>query len=460
MTRDTRLLQLEHIVGTDSLLVDDSSKTLYGKDLTQPYTPTPLAIVFPQDETQVTALVQWANTTKTSLVPSGGRTGYSGGAVARDNEVVVSLGKMNRIYDFNPVDQMVKCQPGVITKDLQDFALQQHLYYPVDFASSGSSHIGGNIATNAGGIKVIRYGLTREWISGLRVVTGNGDLLDLNHGLIKNASGYDLRHLWIGSEGTLGIVTEATIRLTTPPLETQVALLSVSDASAMMDILVQLRKQLSITAFEFFSDVALQYVLAASASISPFAKSAPFYVLVEYEKNNHSDTDMMNAYDSLYAAKHINDGIVSSSEQQKYDLWHLREAISMSLQPHCPYKYDISVLPSLMTAFMQSVNEVFHQYPAFEVVWFGHVGDGNLHLNILKPSHFDKADFFDRCEKMSHQVYACVKQYHGSVSAEHGIGLIKKDFLPYSKSEAEIAYMRSIKKIFDKNNIMNPGKIF
>ncbi len=207
------------ILGAENILMDSDSKTIYGKDSVKNYISTPSAIVFPKNESHVLLLVEWANKTKTHLVPSGGRTGYSGGAVACNHEVVVSFEKMNHILDYNPEDQTVRCQSGVITKTLQNFAEEKHLYYPVDFASSGSSQIGGNIATNAGGIKVIRYGSTRNWIYGLNVVTGNGDLLKLNQGLVKNSTGYDLRHLFIGSEGTLGIITEATVKLTKPPTE-------------------------------------------------------------------------------------------------------------------------------------------------------------------------------------------------------------------------------------------------
>ncbi|HJP51527.1 MAG TPA: FAD-binding oxidoreductase, partial [Pseudomonadales bacterium] len=194
--------RLTEIVGLENLGSDAAVREKYGRDWTRFFPPVPSFVVFPRNIEIVLRLVKFANEAKISLVPSGGRTGLSGGAVATDGEIVVSFEKMNQVLQFNEVDNTVVVEPGLITQQLQEFATQKGLFYPVDFASSGSSQIGGNIATNAGGIKVLRYGLTRDWVRGLKVVTGSGELLDLNKGLIKNATGYDLRHLFIGSEGT------------------------------------------------------------------------------------------------------------------------------------------------------------------------------------------------------------------------------------------------------------------
>ncbi|MFN7096069.1 MAG: FAD-binding oxidoreductase [Gammaproteobacteria bacterium] len=453
--------QLENIVGTKNILTDDDSKILYGKDRTQNYTPNPYAIVFPQNETQVLSIVEWANKTKTPLVPSGGRTGYSGGAVALNQEVVVAFDKMNRILEYNAEEQTVRCQPGVITKDLQNFALKNNLYYPVGFASSGSSQIGGNIATNAGGIRVIRYGLTRNWIDGLNVITGNGDLLQLNKGLIKNACGYDLRHLFIGSEGTLGFITEAIIKLTIPPKETKVVLFTIPEKQYLLELLPIFRGYLSITAFEFFSDAALTHVIRHFTLPHPFEKMSPYYILLEYESNQISDDFVLGQTESSIRKHLINDAIISQHLKQYIELWALRENISMTLAQYFPYKYDISVPPIKIPRFIEDVDAFFNKnHPDFNIIWFGHIGDGNLHLNILKPDDMSPVNFFNQCDEASTFVYSLIEHYHGSISAEHGIGLLKKKFLHYTKNEKEIEYMYSIKKIFDRNNIMNPGKIF
>lgn len=264
--------QLQEIFGEPNVRWDHDALQKYGTDATQYYTPNPLAIVFPQSELEVVNLVRFANDHALKLVPSGGRTGYSGGAVAIEHEIVVSFEKMNSMLELNSHDRTIRCQPGVITKDLQDFVMQRNLFFPVDFASSGSSQIGGNIATNAGGIRVVRYGLTRQWVIGLRVVTGKGEILNLNCGLIKNATGYDLMQLFIGSEGTLGFITEATLKLTEPPIASKVVLMSVLDKRYFMDILNELRALQSINAFEFFSKRAVEYVLKEAALTPPFER--------------------------------------------------------------------------------------------------------------------------------------------------------------------------------------------
>ena len=218
---------------------DAESLANWGRDWTRSFDVAPSAVVFPESVDDVVALVRLANEAGLALVPSGGRTGLSGGAVAGNGEVVVSFDRMNAILDFEPADRLVTCQPGVVTQTLQEFARERGLFYPVDFASAGSSQIGGNIATNAGGIKVIRYGLTRDWIAGLTVVTGAGEVLELNRGLVKNATGYDLRHLFIGSEGTLGFVVAADVLLTALPEPQLVMVLGVERFRDLLSVLGQ-----------------------------------------------------------------------------------------------------------------------------------------------------------------------------------------------------------------------------
>ena len=253
---------LSQIVGADKVKTDNESLSIYGKDWTRVYEPKPSVIVFPISIEHVQAIVLYANEHKLALVPSGGRTGLSGGAMATAGEIVLAFDKMNKILDFDPVDRQVVCQPGLVTEALQNFAEEQQLFYPVDFASSGSRQIGGNVATNAGGIKVIKYGLTRDWVVGMKVVTGSGQLLELNKGLIKNATGYDLRHLFIGSEGTLGFIVELNIKLATPPQDPMVLVLAVDAMESAMHVLRSFQAKLPLTAFEFFSEKALAHVIA------------------------------------------------------------------------------------------------------------------------------------------------------------------------------------------------------
>ena len=395
-------------------------------------------------------------------MPSGGRTGLSAAAVAANGEVVVSFDYMNQILDFDASNRTVVCQPGVVTGVLQQFAEDKGLYYPVDFASSGSSQIGGNIGTNAGGIKVIRYGLTRNWVAGLKVVTGTGELLELNKDLIKNATGYDLRQLFIGAEGTLGFVVEATMRLDRAPRNLTAMVLGTPDFDSIMPVLHAFQGKLDLTAFEFFSDKGLARIMARGDVPSPFDTRCPFYALLEFEASSEEvANEALSTFEHCIEQGWVLDGVMSQSQTQLKNLWKLREYLSETISHHTPYKNDISVTVSKVPAFLRDIDAVVAEhYPDYEVVWYGHIGDGNLHLNIRKPEHMDKDAFFASCARVNKWVFEIVQRYNGSISAEHGVGLVKRDYLQYSRSPEEIACMKAIKAVFDPNGIMNPGKIF
>jgi FAD/FMN-containing dehydrogenase len=453
--------RLVELVGESHVSQDETVLTSHGLDWTRFYTPSPIAVVFPRNIEMLQSIVRFANEEQLALVPSGGRTGLSGGAVANRGELVVSFDKMNQILNFDEAERTIEVEAGVVTEVIQNFAADRGLQYPVDFASAGSSQIGGNIATNAGGIKVIRYGLTRDWVLGLTVITGRGDLLELNKGLVKNATGYDLRHLFIGSEGTLGFVARATIQLTDAARSPEVLLLQVEKMTDVIEVLTRFRKTLTLNAFEFFSEAALQHVLREREVSHPFQSPSNYYVLIEFE--NATDEEMeaaMSSFESCVELELVSDGVVSQSEAQRQELWMYREAISESITPHTPYKSDVSVRIKRIPEFLEQVEGIVRkEYPEFEIVWFGHIGDGNVHLNILRPDSWDVVDFKRECEKVSQQVMDVVAQFDGSVSAEHGVGLLKRDQLGFTRSTEEIEMMRAIKHAFDPQGIMNPGKV-
>ncbi len=456
------LAELAGLLPENRLRTDTDSLQTFGRDWTKQFQPAPLAIAFPGSVEDVVAIVRAAVRHGVALVPSGGRTGLSGGAVACHGEVVVAFDYMNRLRDFSAVDRTVVCEAGVVTAQLQEFAEEHGLYYPVDFASAGSSQVGGNIATNAGGIKVIRYGLTRERVAGLKVVTGAGEVLELNQDLVKNATGYDLRHLFIGSEGTLGFVVEATMRLERQPRDLTVLVLGTPDFRSMMNLLNTFRSSLDLTAFEFFSDRAMRHVMAHGDLQAPFDTEAPFYALIEFEALTEQTTeDALALFERCVEEGWVLDGVMSQNETQAARLWRLREGISESISSRTPYKNDVSVVVSRVPDFLEDVDRVVSEhYPDFEIIWFGHIGDGNLHLNILKPEDMDAEAFFSRCHDVSQWVFDIVKKHRGSISAEHGVGLVKKDYLGVTRGEAEIEYMRAVKRVFDPAGIMNPGKVF
>ncbi|MDO8331618.1 MAG: FAD-binding oxidoreductase [Fluviicoccus sp.] len=462
MLTPSALHQLQAIVGETRVKTDADSLKTWGVDWTKHFTPAASAIVFPATTEEVQAIVRLANVEKFALVPSGGRTGLSAGAVAASGEVVISFDRMNKVLEFHAADRLVRVQAGVVTEQLQQYADEQDLYYPVDFASAGSSQIGGNIGTNAGGIKVIRYGMTRNWVLGLTVVTGKGDILRLNKGMIKNATGYDLRHLFIGAEGTLGFVTEAEIKLERKPRNLKVMVLGTPDFASVMNILATFQAQLDLTAFEFFSELAVQCVTASGDIARPFSEVTPFYALLEFEALSEvMEEQAMGLFEHCVEQGWVINGVMSQNETQLQNLWRLREDISETIAKYTPYKNDISVLISRVPAFIADIDAIVTEnYPDFDVVWFGHIGDGNLHLNILKPADLSKEDFFAKCQVVNKQVFETVQKYDGSISAEHGVGMTKKPYLGYSRSPEEIAYLKAIKQVFDPNNVVNPGKIF
>ncbi len=441
---------------------DPDSLEHWGKDWTKHFIPNASAILFPKSTEQVQAIVKLCNELNIVITPSGGRTGLSAGAVASNGEVVVSLDKMNQVIKYYPADRMVHVQTGMVTKSLQDFAESNGLYYPVDFASAGSSQIGGNIGTNAGGIKVIRYGMTRNWILGLTVVTGKGDILHLNRGMVKNATGYDFRHLFIGAEGTLGIVTEAQIKLDRPPKNLTVMVLGVPEFSNIMQILSAFSSQLDLTAFEFFDSIAVSKLLATGHVQKPFETDAPFYALLEFEAPYEPIMDTaMAVFEDCMAQGWVLDGVMSQSIAQAQELWKLREYISETISVFTPYKNDVSVLITHVPDFINDIDKIVaDNYPDFQVCWFGHIGDGNLHLNILKPDNLSKEAFFEKCQTVNKYVFETVQKYNGSISAEHGVGMTKKPYLHYTRDPAEIDYMRAVKAVFDPNGVINKGKLF
>ena len=314
---ETSLEALRHAVPGLKLGDDPGTLRTYGRDWTRMVEPDACAVAFPENIEQIRQIVCFANDRALALVPSGGRTGLSGGALAHQRQLVLSLEAMRRMIEFDPIDQTVTVEAGMTTQTLQEFASDKGLFFPVDFASKGSSQIGGNIATNAGGIKVLRYGLMRDWVAGLKVVTGNGEVLELNRGLVKNATGFDLRHLLIGSEGTLGVIVEATLRLATPPPPQQVMVLAVPAMEELIQVMTAMRARLSLSAFEFFSELALRKVLESGNLRRPFADKTPFYALVEYDCQDETDElAALAAFEHCAETGWVIDGVISQSESQ------------------------------------------------------------------------------------------------------------------------------------------------
>jgi FAD/FMN-containing dehydrogenase len=364
---------------------------------------------------------------------------------------------------MDPVDTLgatVRVQAGAVTEAVHRHAAEQGLTWPVDFASKGSSQIGGNIATNAGGVKVIRYGLTRQWVLGLQVVLASGEVLELNGALEKNNTGVDLRQLFIGSEGTLGIITEATLKLTRPPERLDVLLFAVPDLAAVLALFREARQgPFVIMAYEFFTEKCLARVRRHRSVVSPLSAASDYYVLLEVERGEREALEAWTA--ELFERALVTDGTLAQHGKQAAELWTLREGISESLTATgLPHKNDIALPIRELEGFCAELLRFFEErYPGWEIALFGHIGDGNLHVNVMKPDGMDRAAFLAKTSEADHAIFTLVQKHHGSISAEHGIGLLKKDYLGYSRAPAELALMRAIKRALDPQGLMNPGKV-
>lgn len=452
------------ILGEESIRADAEAFLHYGKDWLKDYQPNPSCILFPGSYAQVQEIARVCNERGVALVPSGGRTGLSGGATATQGEVILSLERLNKILSIDATSRLAVCEAGVITEALQIAAASNGLFFPIDFASKGSSQIGGNIATNAGGVRVIRWGNIRDWVIGLKVVTAAGDILTLNGELFKNQSGYDLRQLFIGSEGTLGIIVEATLKLTSPPKEVTRLFCAAGSIDAILQTMARSRTQFgAINMFEYLSEKSMQIVANSGDLMPPLLGAAPHYCLIEIETPNSAERQALEEYFcELIEEELLTDVIISASSKQADDLLAVRERLPEILSSRFTvHKNDISVPITSISEFCSRLQQLIPTlFPDFELAIFGHLGDGNLHLNLIKPEVMSPESFFAFCKKADHQIFALVREFSGSISAEHGVGLLKKDFLHYSRSAPEIELMRGLKNLLDPRGILNPGKIF
>lgn len=442
---------------------DAESLAKYGRDWVRLREPRPAAVVFPADTEETVRVVQWARKYKVPLVPSGGRTGLCGGALADAGQVVLSAERMNKILGVSPIDRTLTAQAGVTIGAVQEEAKRVGLKYPIDFAPIDTMQLGGNIATNAGGVHVVRYGMTRNWVAGLTIVTGTAEVLDLSLAVLKNNTGYDLKQLFIGSEGTLGIITEATVRLAVPPAASSVALLCVPDLASVSRCGDESRRHGELLALEFWDDAGMELALDHLKRGRSVERSA-WYVLGEFEGAGTATAwaqaciERRLARGSVVAAP---EGMPAGARPAPRDLWEIRLSIGTAVAPFTPYKNDISIPVTAMPSFLPALTDMLRQrrIEARLVVW-GHLADGNLHVNCLKPETLPAAEFEQVCRSVDEGVYALVASHGGSISAEHGIGLLKKHALHHSRSAVEIEAMRGIKRLFDPDQIMNPGKIF
>lgn len=462
--KDEALGYFRKALGDAWVLTGANDLETYGRDWTKVFAPKPSAVLLPGSTAEVSQVLAFCDREKIPVVPSGGRTGLAGGAMAANGEVVISMQRLNKIEKIDTIGLSAVVQAGVTTQQLQEAAREAGLFFPLDLAAKGSCHVGGNIATNAGGVKFIRFGGMREQVLGLEVVLANGQVLDMNTSLRKNNTGYDLKQLFIASEGTLGIVTRATLRLTPPPRNVQVAMLGVESFKDIPAILgVGNVRGVQFTAFEFFTRIAHEIVLQhAPGARTPFETRYPYYVLLEAEEAPGGGATMEPLVEVLFEKGLVRDGVIAQNSAQHKELWGLRENITESIAAHGhARKNDISLAIDQLTDFIAELEVELQSAPKdMELVLFGHIGDGNLHINYVGPKSEPFVQFNARARAVEERIFKRITAFKGSISAEHGIGLLKKKDLNVSRTVEEVDLMRQIKAVFDPHGIMNPGKIF
>jgi FAD/FMN-containing dehydrogenase len=418
---------------------------------------------------QVAALVRACAEHRVALVPQGGNTGLVLGSVpdASGAQVVLSLARLNSIRQVDTVNRTMTVDAGCILQHIQEAAAAEGCLFPLSLAAEGSCTIGGNLATNAGGTAVLRYGNTRELCLGLEVVTPQGEIWSGLRGLRKDNTGYDLRDLFIGAEGTLGIITGAVLKLYPQPKASITALAALPSPAHALRLLVLMQDYCgaSLTGFELMSRYCLDLVAGQFPQLpKPFADAHPQYVLLELsssESEQHAVGLLEQAIGAALEREVINDAVVASSVAQSAGLWQLREHIPLAqAKAGKNIKHDISLPVSRIADFIDATGpQLDAAFPGCQLVCFGHLGDGNLHYNVAPPAGISDEDFLLNQDKVNRVVYDSVIAFGGSISAEHGIGALKRGELAHYKSPVELNIMRAIKAALDPLGIMNPGKI-
>ena len=429
-----------------------------------------LAVVRPASTAEVAQVVKACAQAGVSLVPQGGNTGLVVGSVPDDSgtQVVLSLQRMNRIRAIDPANLTVTVEAGCILQTLQEAARQQGFLFPLSLAAEGSCTLGGNLATNAGGTQVLRYGNARDLCLGLEVVTAQGEVWEGLSGLRKDNTGYDLRDLFIGSEGTLGVITAATMKLYPLPAARLTAWAAVPGMDEAVALLGLAQKELaaSLTGFEVMGQFALRLVARHFPQQRvPFVDASPWCVLLEnsdHESPEHARALFEKLLEQAMEAGLVSDAVVAENIAQAQQLWHIRESIPLAqAEEGLNIKHDISVPISRIPEFVRETDALLErEIPGVRLVDFGHLGDGNLHYNVQAPEGGDAREFLRTQEKrINHLVYASVNRFGGSISAEHGVGSLKVDELGEHMSPGALGLMRAIKGALDPKNLMNPGRV-
>jgi D-lactate dehydrogenase (cytochrome) len=460
------LARFAAIVGDKYAITDPQAQAPYlveMRGLFEGHTPL---VLRPASVAEIVEIMKLADQTATPIVPQGGNTGLVGGQIPLHNEIVLSLNRLDRIREVDPTSNTITVEAGVTLARTRAAAAEVDRLYPQLLPSEGTCTIGGNLSTNAGGTAALAHGIARSHVLGVEVVLADGRVLhDLNK-LKKDNTGYDLKNLFIGAEGTLGVITAAVLRLVPRPRAIETAFAGVASPQAALELLgiAQVRAGNDVTSFEIMTRRGIELVLAHdSASRDPLASPHDWYVLIELSSQQSEGARLVLEEILEQGLEHglVADAVVAESLEQARAFWRIREMFG-EVQRHAggSIKHDVSVPVAAVPAFIAEANAAVTQLiPGARPLPFGHLGDGNIHYNVTQPEGADKAEYLKRWNDVNNVVFAVVRKYGGSISAEHGIGVMKRDLLPSVKDPVALDLMRSIKHLLDPNGILNPGKV-
>ncbi len=461
--------QFIELVGSKYALTEHNDLTHYTHENRGLYVGKTPLVLKPSSTQEVSEILKLASKTKTVVVPQGGHTGHVGGAVTDESgtQIVVSMERMNKVREIDLQSNIVICEAGTILETVQKLSDDNDRLFPLALGSQGSCQIGGNIATNAGGTGVLAYGNTRALVMGLEVVLASGEIWNGLRRLKKDNTGYDLKDLFIGSEGTLGIITAAVLKLFPKPRGKSVAFCGLQSPTQALQLLDKASSYAghSLTAFELMAQNPLEFTLKHMENVrNPLDKIHPWHALLEVSSNRSqgdAEQTMQTILEASFEANAIDDAALSTSLAQVQDLWRIREMMPVA-QKHegGSMKHDISVSVHQVPDFITKAGEIIErEMPQARLCTFGHLGDGNMHYNISQPVDSNAEDFLKRQPEINAIIHDLVVSMEGSVAAEHGVGQLKRDLLARTKDKVELDLMRSIKQTLDPHNLMNPGKV-
>ena len=469
MPQQTAIEQIKDILGPRGWMADDEALAPFLTDSRGAYTGRCLGLAKPANADELSRIVGICAAHKIPIVPQGGNTGRVGGATPDESgqALLINLSRMNRILDIDPAGHTMTVEAGCILENLQKAAMEADRFFPLSLGAEGSCQIGGNIASNAGGINVLRYGNTRELVLGLEAVLPDGRVWNGLRALRKDNTGYDLKHLLIGSEGTLGIVTKAVLRLFPKPSAQATAFCALASLEACLDLLARARADSgdAVSSFELVPKIAVDCAIRhVPGTRSPLEEIPDWSVLLEFSGSGarpSAGRDLETFLEGAFEAGLILDAMIAQSDGQRAELWRLREAIVTAQKAEgASIKHDISVPVQAVPAFITQANAaVTEACPGIRPYPFGHVGDGNVHYNLSQPEDMTAAEFQAKAEDLHRIVHDITRALEGSISAEHGIGCKKRDELAHYADPVELDLMRSLKQALDPDNIMNPGKL-